>query len=92
LGQNGRHLQSVAALAADLWTFPTIKGNEPTNNAAEHALRQSVIQRNISHGVQFCQDAICRSRWLTVSTTLRQRVPMCGSSWSKRGLPITAVG
>jgi transposase len=28
------------------------RGIEPTNNAAERALRQSVIHRKISHGVQ----------------------------------------
>jgi hypothetical protein len=56
-----------------LWTFLDIEGIEPTNNAAEHALRQSVIQRKISHGVQSRQGAICRSRLLTVITSLRQR-------------------
>ena len=56
-----------------LWTFLEIQGIEPTNNAAERALRQSVIQRKISHGVQSRQGAICRSRLLTVTTTLRQQ-------------------
>jgi hypothetical protein len=55
-----------------LWTFLEIQGIEPTNNSAERALRQSVIQRKISHGVQSRQGAICRSRLLTVTTTLRQ--------------------
>jgi len=56
-----------------LWTFLDIEGIEPTNNAAEHALRQSVIQRKISQGVQSRQGAICRSRLLTVTTILRQQ-------------------
>jgi hypothetical protein len=56
-----------------LWTFLEIQGVEPTNNAAERALRQSVIQRNISYGVQSASVAICRSRLLTVTTTLRQQ-------------------
>jgi hypothetical protein len=56
-----------------LWTFLEIQGIEPTNNAAERALHQSVIQRKISHGVQSRQGAICRSRLLTVTTTLRQQ-------------------
>jgi transposase len=56
-----------------LWTFLDIQGVEPTNNAAERALRQSVIQRKISHGVQSRQGAICRSRLLTVTTSLRQQ-------------------
>jgi transposase len=49
-----------------------LRGIEPTNNAAERALRPSVIQRKISHGVQSRQGAICRSL-LTVTTTLRQQ-------------------
>ena len=56
-----------------------IEGIEPTNNAAERARRQSVIQRKIrdmpsnSHGVQSASGAICRSRLLTITTTLRQQ-------------------
>ena len=66
-------------VADGLWTFLKIKGIEPTNNAAERALRQSVIQRKIrewpgnSRGVQSRQGAICRDRLLTVTTTLRQQ-------------------
>ena len=56
-----------------LWTFLENQGVEPTNNAAERALRQSVIQRKISHGVQSASGANCRSRFLTVTTTLRQQ-------------------
>jgi len=60
-------------VADGLWTFLEKEGIEPTNNAAERALRQSVIQRKISHGVQSASGAICRSRLLTVTTTLRQQ-------------------
>ena len=63
----------LLSVADGLWTYLTIKGIEPTYNAAEHALRQSLIQRKISHGVQSRQGAICRSRLLTVTTTLRQQ-------------------
>ena len=64
-----------------LWTFLNIEGIEPTNNAAVdevfsagvRALRQSVIQRKISHGVQSRQGAISRSRLLTFTTSLRQQ-------------------
>jgi transposase len=55
-----------------LWTFLESQGIEPTNNAAERALRPAVIQRKISHGVQSTKGGICRSRLLTVTTTLRQ--------------------
>ena len=60
-------------MADGVWAFMDIEGIKPTNNAAERALRQSVIQRKISHGVQSRQGAICRSRLLTVTTTLRQQ-------------------
>jgi transposase len=33
-----------------LWTFVTVDGIEPTNNAAERALRGPVIHRKLSHG------------------------------------------
>jgi transposase len=68
-----RSCQQLLQVADGLWTFLEIEGIEPTNNAAERALRPSVIQRKISHGVQSRQGAICRSRLLTVTTTLRQQ-------------------
>ena len=37
---------------ANLWTFVDERGVEPTNNAAERALRQAVIWRKLSFGTQ----------------------------------------
>jgi transposase len=68
-----RTSQQLLKVADGLWTFLEIEGIEPTNNAAERALRHSVIQRKISHGVQSASGAVCRSRLLTVTTTLRQQ-------------------
>jgi transposase len=68
-----RTAQRILQVADALWTFLETRGIEPTNNAAERALRQSVIQRKISHGVQSRQGAICRCRLLTVTTSLRQQ-------------------
>jgi transposase len=68
-----RTCQQLLKVADGLWTFLEIEGIEPTNNAAERALRQSVIQRKISQGVQSASGAVCRSRLLTVTTTLRQQ-------------------
>ena len=68
-----RTCRKLLKVTGALWTFLEIEGIEPTNNAAERALRQSVIQRKISHGVQSTKGAICRSRLLTVTTTLRQQ-------------------
>jgi transposase len=56
-----------------LWTFLEIQGVEPTINAAERALPQTVIHRKNSHGVQSGNGAICRNRLLTVTTTLREQ-------------------
>jgi hypothetical protein len=68
-----RTCQKLLKVADALWTFLETEGIEPTNNAAERALRPAVIQRKVSHGVQSRQGAICRSRLLTVTTTLRQQ-------------------
>jgi transposase len=68
-----RTCQKLLKVSDALWTFLETDGIEPTNNAAERALRQSVIQRKVSQGVQSRQGAICRSRLLTVTTTLRQQ-------------------
>ena len=68
-----RTCQQLLQVADGLWTFLEVEGIEPTNNAAERALRQSVIQRKISHGVQSRHGGICRSRLLTLITSLRQQ-------------------
>ena len=67
-----RTCQQLLKVANGLWSFLENEGIEPTNNAAELTLRQSVIQRKISHVDQSRQGAICRSCLLTVTTTLRQ--------------------
>ena len=71
--QTVRTCQQLLQRKEALWTFLEIHSVEPTNNAAERALRQSVIQRKISLGVQSSSGAICRSRLLTVTTSLRQQ-------------------
>jgi transposase len=68
-----RICQKLLKVADALWTFLETEGIEPTNNAAERALRPAVIQRKVSHGVQSAKGAICRARLLTVTTTLRQQ-------------------
>jgi hypothetical protein len=68
----------VVPLADGLLTFLKIKGIELTLNAPEGALLPSQIQRKISNGVQSRLGAICRSRLLTVTTTLRQQ---CRDVW-----------
>jgi transposase len=55
-----------------LWTFTRIESVEPTNNAAERALRKAVIWRKRSFGCK--SEAGCRfvERILTVAKTLQQ--------------------
>jgi transposase len=55
-----------------LWTFVRVEGVEPTNNAAERALRKAVMWRKRSFGCK--SEAGCRfvERILTVVKTLQQ--------------------
>lgn len=61
-----------------LWTFAFQPGVEPTNNAAERALRQAVLWRRASHGTQSQAGSRFVERILTVVETCRQqeRLPL----------------
>jgi transposase len=54
-----------------LWTFTTVPGVEPTNNAAERGLRGAVIYRKLSFGSQSEQGEQTIERLLSVSQTCR---------------------
>jgi transposase len=54
-----------------LWTFTSVEGVEPTNNAAERALRGPVIHRKLSHGNQSDQGERFTERALSASVTCR---------------------
>jgi len=54
-----------------LWTFIKTQGIEPTNNAAERALRPAVIYRKLSFGTQSDSGSRYIERILTVSETCR---------------------
>jgi transposase len=54
-----------------LWAFVCQEGIEPTNNAAERALRHAVIWRKSSFGTQSLQGSIFVERMLTVIDTCR---------------------
>jgi transposase len=56
-----------------LWTFATQPGVEPTNNAAERALRQAVIWRRTSYGTQSDAGSRFVERILTVVETCHQQ-------------------
>jgi len=56
-----------------LWTFTRVDGVEPTNNAAERALRHAVIWRRISGGTDSEAGSRFVERMLSVVATCRQR-------------------
>ena len=56
-----------------LWTFVYEEGVEPTNNAAERALRPAVLWRKGSFGTQSDAGARFVERLLTVTATCRQQ-------------------
>ena len=56
-----------------LWTFARVKGIDPTNNAAERALRFAVIWRRISGGTDSQQGSRFVERTMSVVATCRQR-------------------
>jgi transposase len=55
-----------------LWTFIEVAGVEPTNNAAERALRHAVIWRKLSFGTQSAAGSRFVERMLTVIETCRR--------------------
>ena len=55
-----------------LWTFAEVAGVEPTNNAAERALRPAVLWRKGSFGTRSAAGARFVERLLTVSATCHQ--------------------
>lgn len=56
-----------------LWTFLYVEGVEPTNNAAERALRQAVLWRKTSFGSVSGTGLRRTERLLSVSETCRQQ-------------------
>jgi transposase len=56
-----------------MWLFVTTVGVEPTNNAAERAIRPAVIWRRTSFGSQTKTGSVFVARMLTVVTTLKSQ-------------------
>ncbi|NMG09375.1 transposase, partial [Brasilonema sp. UFV-L1] len=65
-----RHLLKVEPA---MWLFVTTVGVEPTNNAAERAIRPAVIWRRTSFGSQTQSGSTFVARMLTVVTTLKSQ-------------------
>jgi transposase len=78
-GSRCRHRKTAATckeilkVKAALWTFVRVEGVEPTNNAAEQALRGAVIWRKTSFGSWSEQGSRFVERMLTVAATLRKQ-------------------
>ncbi len=64
---------NLLKLQTALWTFAYVEGVEPTNNAAEQALRTGVIWRKTSYGTQSVFGSRFVERILTVSATCRKQ-------------------
>lgn len=56
-----------------LWTFLRVEGVEPTNNAAERAIRHAVLYRKVSGGTDSERGSRFVERILSVVATCRQR-------------------
>lgn len=65
--------QNVLALWPALWRFLEVEGLEPTNNAAERALRHAVLWRKGCFGTQSDTGTQFVARILTVVETCRQQ-------------------
>jgi len=63
----------VRKLEPALWTFVTVVGVEPTNNAAERALRPAVLWRKGCFGADSPAGNTFVAQILTASTTCRQQ-------------------
>ena len=68
-----RTCQNILKVEESLWTFARVEGVEPTNNAAERALRRAVLWRRKSFGTQSEAGSRFVERILSVITTLRQQ-------------------
>jgi transposase len=63
----------VLKVEEGLWTFARVQGVEPTNNAAERALRHAVLWRRSSGGTDSTDGSRFVERMLTVVATCRQQ-------------------
>lgn len=65
--------RKILELRLALWTFVRAEGVEPTNNAAERALRPAVLWRKGSFGSGSERGSRFAERMLTVAATCREQ-------------------
>jgi transposase len=63
----------ILKVEESLWTFTRVAGVEPTNNAAERALRHAVLWRTSSHGTRSPGSSRFVANILSVAETCRQQ-------------------
>jgi transposase len=65
--------RQILKLRRALWTFVHLEGVEPTNNAAERAIRPGVLWRKGSFGTQSAQGSRFVEAMMTIVATLKQQ-------------------
>ncbi len=65
--------RQLLKLEPALWLFVTVEGIEPTNNAAEQAIRPAVLWRKCSYGSQSAEGSLFVGRMMTVVNSLRRQ-------------------
>ncbi|WP_373526614.1 IS66 family transposase [Nostoc sp.] len=73
LAKTVRTCRQILKVEPALWLFVTAEGVEPTNNAAERAIRPAVIWRRTSFGSQTYKGSTFVARMLTVVTSLKSQ-------------------
>lgn len=73
LAKTVRTCRQLLKVESAMWLFVTTPGVEPTNNAAERAIRPAVIWRRTSFGSQTKAGSTFMARMLTVVTTLKSQ-------------------
>jgi hypothetical protein len=73
LAKTVRTCQQLLKVEPALWLFVTVEGVEPTNNAAEQAIRPAVLWRRCSYGSQSAAGSLFVGRMMTVVTSLRRQ-------------------
>jgi len=73
LAKTVRTCRQLLKVEQAMWLFVTTAGVEPTNNAAERAIRPAVLWRRTSFGSQTQAGSVFVARMLTVVTTLKSQ-------------------
>lgn len=73
LAKTVRTCRQLLKLESALWRFVGVEGIEPTNNAAEQAIRPAVLWRKCSYGSQSALGSLFVGRMMTVVTSLRRQ-------------------